>query len=103
MGEMTVLYTRDGRSVMTSMMNRSQFDRDKTLGERVTRDEQTHRNKVDLPDAQYPEGDIDLRSLGPLSIGKILGIVACTVVILVQSQAHQFALKMLKREDLRRE
>jgi len=101
--EMTVLYTRDGSSVMTSMMKCRQFDREKTLGEKVTPEGQTYRNKVELPDEEYPESEPDLRSLGALSIDKILGKGSFSVVLLVQSQAHQFALKMLKREDLRRE
>jgi len=40
--EMTVLYTRDGGSVMTSMMKRREFEREKTLGEKVTPGEHDH-------------------------------------------------------------
>jgi len=88
---------------MTSMMKRSQFNREKTLGEQVTPHQQTRRNRVELPDEEYCKDELDLRTLGPLNIEKILGIGSFSAVFLVQSQAHQFALKMLKREDLRQE
>merc|ERR1712062_487746 len=84
---------------MTSMMKRRQFDREKTLGESVMPERQPHRNKVELSDEEYPEG----RSLGPISIDKVLGGGSFSVVFLTQSKARQFALKMLKREHLRRE
>jgi len=104
MEESLVLYTRGGNSVMTSMMTYRQFARDKTLRGQVTLEEQPSCNTVLLPsDDRYPECDVDLQNLGQLSIASILGEGSFSVVLLVQSQAQQFALKMTKREDLRRE
>jgi len=70
----------------------------------VTSEEQKHRNKVELPpDQEYPPGGLDLRNIGPLSLDKVLGDGAFSVVFLATWKAHQFALKMLQRKDLRRE
>jgi hypothetical protein len=105
MNENYVLYTRAGNSVMTSLMTRSQFEREKTLGKEVTPAGQPSCNKVELPD--YNAGGVDLPDYaypkGSVSIERKLGEGSFSVVFLVQSQAHQFALKMTRQEDLRRE
>jgi len=92
--EKTVLYTREGRSDMTSIMKRSQFDIDKKLEERVTKKEQTHRSKVEVP-SQFAE----FVAYSPLSINEVLGFGSFSAVLLVQKGAHQFALKMVKKEE----
>jgi len=92
--ERTVLYTRDGRSAMTSMMKRRQFDVDKKLEERLSTKQQTHRSTVELP-ADFAEFEVH----NPLSINGILGSGSFATVLLVQSQANKFALKMVKQVE----
>jgi len=107
--EMTVLYTRDGRSVMTSLMKRRQFDRDKKLGERVCKESgvQMRRNTVELPEKPAEEKKqekvSDVQDLGPLSIDEVLGHGSFSTVLRLRSQARQFALKMVQAKELMEE
>jgi len=99
MDERCVLYTRAGSSAMTSLMTCKQFEREKMFGTKVTPGEQLCHNTVKPPADAYLEGEVDLQSLGPLSIDRILGEGCFAVVLLVQSQAQQFALKMTNEES----
>jgi len=99
--EVYVLYTRDGNSEMTCMMKRRQFIREKNLGKEMTAELRgpevpTTRHTVDISGERKQESRLDLEGRGPMSIDRILGAGRFSVVVLVHSQAQEYALKMLK-------
>jgi len=104
MDEIYVLYTRIGNSEMTCMMKRQQFAREKTCGPEL-------RHTLEIPKERNQEFYLDIEGLGKMSISKVLGKGTFSVVVLVQSQTQQYALKMLtqgrpsplRRERFRRE
>jgi len=87
---------------MTCMMTSRQFNRDKRLKKNVSLEEQKFCNIVNVPrDGRWDK--INLQNVDDLSISEKLGGGSFAVVVLVESGAKQFALKMLNRQDLRRE
>jgi len=105
MTEMYVLYTRIGNSEITCMMKHGQFAREKSVGEEIVPEV---RNTVEVPKER--KRTFQLLDTG-LVIDRVLGEGAFSVVVLVHSQAEQYALKLLKpgwatplkKERLRRE